>query len=120
LVIGLGMSAGLYDASFSTLGRLYGSDARQAIATLTLFGGFASTACWPLSAYLVSAFGWRGACFGYAALHLLVVLPLYLVILPHRPAPASTAQVRRHARSSESPGAGSLFILLAAVVTIAS
>ena len=40
---GLGMSAGLYDAAFSTLGRIYGQDARQHITTLTLFGGFAST-----------------------------------------------------------------------------
>jgi MFS family permease len=53
LVIGLGMGAGLYDAAFATLGRLYGQEARVAIATLTLFGGFASTACWPLSAFLV-------------------------------------------------------------------
>src|ERR1044071_2478202 len=29
LVMGLGMSAGLYDAAFSTLGRLYGQGARQ-------------------------------------------------------------------------------------------
>ena len=39
LVIGVGMGAGLYDAAFGTLGRLYGHDARSAITTLTLFGG---------------------------------------------------------------------------------
>src|SRR5579872_1719567 len=53
LMIGLGMGAGLYDAAFATLGRLYGHEARSAITTLTLFGGFASTVCWPLSALLV-------------------------------------------------------------------
>ena len=42
LVIGVGMGAGLYDAAFAALGRLYGPDARSAITTLTLFGGFAS------------------------------------------------------------------------------
>lgn len=57
LVLGVGMGAGLYDAAFATLGRLYGQRARTAITTLTLFGGFASTVCWPLSAYFVSAFG---------------------------------------------------------------
>ena len=57
LVTGLGMSAGLYDAAFSTLGRIYGQDARQHITTLTLFGGFASTVCWPLSAYLPAGAG---------------------------------------------------------------
>ena len=54
-VIGAGMGAGLYDAAFSTLGNIYGSNARGAIAAVTLFGGFASTVCWPLSAYLVQS-----------------------------------------------------------------
>jgi MFS family permease len=45
VVIGLGMSAGLYDAAFSTLGGIYGSQSRSAITSVTLFGGFASTVC---------------------------------------------------------------------------
>ncbi len=61
VVLGLGMGAGLYDAAFGTLGRLYGTEARSAITTLTLYGGFASTICWPLSALLVEQLGWRGA-----------------------------------------------------------
>src|SRR5262245_34762073 len=36
VLMGLGMSAGLYDAAFSTLGRTYGQEARQHITTLTL------------------------------------------------------------------------------------
>jgi MFS family permease len=96
LVIGVGMGAGLYDAAFATLGRLYGHDARAAITTLTLFGGFASTVCWPLSAFMLSTIGWRGACLLYAAIQLAVALPLYLVIIP-RGAPAPPAPV---------PGAG--------------
>ena len=48
-VIGLGMSAGLYDPAFATLGRLYGEQARSAITALTLWGGFASTVSWPLN-----------------------------------------------------------------------
>ncbi len=55
LVMGLGMGAGLYDPAFSTLGRLYGDAARGAITQITLFGGFASTVCWPLSAFLLYA-----------------------------------------------------------------
>ncbi len=81
-VLGLGMSASLYDAAFSTLGRLYGRDARAAITQLTLWGGFASTVCWPISATLVEHAGWRGACFAYAALHLAVTLPLSVFALP--------------------------------------
>ena len=82
LVIGAGMGAGLYDAAFATLGRLYGREARPAITSLTLFGGFASTACWPLSAYLSATIGWRGTCAAYAAIQFGLALPVYLLALP--------------------------------------
>lgn len=82
LVIGVGMGAGLYDAAFSTLGRLYGKEARSAITTLTLWGGFASTVCWPLSAFLAAHVGWRGACGFYAALQLVLSLPLHALLVP--------------------------------------
>jgi hypothetical protein len=52
-----------------------------------LFGGFASTICWPLSAFMIEHVGWRGACFIYAALHLLVMLPLQVSVVraPRKP-----------------------------------
>lgn len=81
-VIGVGMSAGLYDAAFSTLGYIYGRDARSAITQLTLWGGFASTICWPLSAWLVDLYGWRATCLIYTAIHLTVTLPVCLRYLP--------------------------------------
>ena len=80
VVTGIGMAGGLYDASFSTLGRLYGSSARRAITVLTLWGGFASAVCWPISAWAVDALGWRGTCLLYAAFHLVVSLPLCLTL----------------------------------------
>ncbi len=86
LILGAGMGCGLYDPAFATLGRLYGATARPAITTLTLWGGFASTVCWPLSAFLVAHVGWRGACLTYAGLHIVVTLPLVLLMIP--PAPA--------------------------------
>jgi len=102
-VIGLGMSAGLYDAAFSILGRLYGRDARSAITQLTLWGGFASTVCWPITAFLVEAVGWRGACFAYAALHLGVMAPVSLLFLPRSP-PALEAPPDRGAAPQRPPG----------------
>ncbi|MBV9755474.1 MAG: MFS transporter, partial [Alphaproteobacteria bacterium] len=75
VVIGFGMGSGLYDPAFSTLGRLYGEGARSAITHLTLFGGFSSTVCWPLTAFLVAHAGWRGTCLAYAAILLGIVLP---------------------------------------------
>ena len=85
LLVGLGMGTGLYDPAFATLGRLYGAEARPAITTLTLWGGFASTVCWPLSAFLIEQVGWRGTCLAYAGLHLAVTLPLVLLLIPQPP-----------------------------------
>jgi MFS family permease len=82
IVLGGGMGTGFYDTVFAALGKLYGRDARAPITNLTLFGGFASTVCWPLSAFLAENFGWRGACLIYAALHLIVSLPLQVAVMP--------------------------------------
>lgn len=79
------MAAGLYDPAFATLGRLYGAEARGAITALTLWGGFASTVCRPLSALMLDSWGWRGTAAAYAAVHLLVSLPLVLLVIPSAP-----------------------------------
>ena len=75
-LIGVAMGCGLYEAAFATLVRLYGSDSRNSITGITLIAGFASTVGWPLSAWLESHYGWRNACFTWAALHLVLGLPL--------------------------------------------
>ena len=87
VVMGLAMGSGLYDAAFAGLVRLFGPEARQAITGITLIAGFASTVGWPLSAWMETAWGWRGACFGWAALHALVGLPLNLWLHRLRDAP---------------------------------
>lgn len=81
VVIGVGMGTGLYDAVFAALGRIYGREARGPITNLTLFGGFASTVCWPLSAFMIDHVGWRVACLIYAGLHLCVALPLQMAMV---------------------------------------
>ena len=76
VLMGVAMGSGLYEAAFATLVRLYGQGARGAITGITLIAGFASTLGWPLSAWMETQWGWRGACAGWAALHLLVGVPL--------------------------------------------
>jgi MFS family permease len=83
-LIGVAMGSGLYDAAFATLVRLYPVNARSAITGITLVAGFASTVGWPLTAWGIDALGWRGACLGWAALHLSLGLPLHLG-LPRSP-----------------------------------
>jgi MFS family permease len=85
VLIGLGMGTGLYDAVFAALSRMYGSGARGPITNLTLFGGFASTVCWPLSAFMIDHVGWRMACLIYAGLHLAVSLPLQMAVVGAAP-----------------------------------
>ena len=90
-VLGVGMGSGLYEAAFAALVRLYGTGSRGAITGITLIAGFASTVGWPLSALLESHIGWRGACFAWAALHLVVGMPLNLSLPRAEPAPAAPA-----------------------------
>ena len=124
LLVGLGMGAGLYDPAFATLGRLYGHGGRSAITTLTLFGGFASTVCWPLSAFLDAHLGWRGACLVYAIFQLAVALPAYLFVLPReglRPAPLTVSPISpAHAPAQPEHQGSTLFLLLAATITLSS
>lgn len=81
-LIGLAMASATYDAAFAMMGRLWGLGARRAITGVTLVAGFASTLCWPLTTLLLEQFGWRGACFTYAALHLLIGLPIHVFAVP--------------------------------------
>ena len=123
IVLGVAMGAGLYDAAFATLGRLYGQSARAAITSLTLWGGFASTTCWPLSAFLLEHGGWRAACFAYAGLHLVLTLPLYLFVVPRQahgstrnePAPAVSPSI---APRIVAPPRGLILILAATINTL--
>ncbi|MGE3150516.1 MAG: MFS transporter [Pseudorhodoplanes sp.] len=85
IVLGIGISASLYDAAFSTLSVIYGKDARGPITAVTLFGGFANTVSWPLTAFLVAHLGWRGACFAHAAVQLAISLPTVLLLVPRKP-----------------------------------
>jgi predicted MFS family arabinose efflux permease len=90
-VLGVGMAMGLYDPAFATLAGLYGRAARGPITGITLIAGFASTVGWPLSAVLEAQYGWRGACLIWAALHMLLGLPLNRLLIPKAPPPEKLA-----------------------------
>jgi len=61
-VLGLAMGGGLCEAAFARLVRLQGSAARSAITGITLIAGLASTVGRPLTAWMETQIGWRGAC----------------------------------------------------------
>ena len=85
LVLGVGTAMGLYSPAFATLTRLYGLDARASITGITLFAGFASTIGWPLSAFMLQRYGWREACFFWAALNLFICTPANWLLIPAAP-----------------------------------
>lgn len=119
-IAGAGMGAGLYDSAFATLGALYGRSARGAITAVTLLGGFASTVCWPFSAFLVQHFGWRDACLTYAAWHLCVALPLYLIVIPTLKRDGAADQSETVTAAALLPGERAVFVVLAIVLTLAA
>jgi predicted MFS family arabinose efflux permease len=79
-VLGVAMTLTLYEAAFATINRQLVDGARQAISTVTLFGGLASTVFWPLTWYLGNEYGWRGAYLLFGTIQLTVCLPLHLLL----------------------------------------
>jgi predicted MFS family arabinose efflux permease len=120
LLLGAGMGAGLYDAAFATIGSIYGREARSVITAVTLFGGFASTVCWPLSTFLLERWGWRASCFAFAAIQFGFSLPIYLALLPRRSFVARAAEDGTVKAPALAPSERPLFVLVAAVLTIAA
>jgi predicted MFS family arabinose efflux permease len=122
-LVGIGMGTGTYDAVFAALGKLYGSSARGPITNLTLFGGFASTVCWPLSAFMIDHAGWRVACLIYAGLHLMIALPLQMAVVrkASRGAPALVQETQqRPAVPALIENETKIFVLLAVMLSISA
>jgi MFS family permease len=120
-LLGLAMRMTLYEAAFATLARIGGSTARRAMSQITLLGGLASTAFWPIGHSLSDALGWRGALVGYAIFALLTI-PLHWSIPDGRHDPSATrGAVRSVAPLAQSHAdhilAGGLYIM---IVTLAA
>ncbi|BBB62146.1 MFS transporter [Undibacterium sp. KW1] len=106
-LLGLGMALSLYEAAFATINRMILANSRQAISTLTLFGGFASTVFWPLTLKLNSLLGWRDTYLLYGMLQLCLCLPLHLMLGTAKASDtrASNAPASAHGHASPSrPG----------------
>ncbi|MCC6868916.1 MAG: MFS transporter [Burkholderiales bacterium] len=115
VLAGVAMGATLYDPAFATLHQIAGADYRRAVTALTLFGGFASTVFWPLSQYLLETVGWRVAYAIYAALHLVLCLPIHLASVPVGRR-AAVAAPERPGRTT--PPRASAFVWLATALSL--
>jgi MFS family permease len=118
VLLGAGLGASLYDPAFATLGRIFGASARQPITILTLAGGFASTAGWPVTFMLTHSVGWRGTYIVYAVLMAAVCAPLYAFVLPRGRATAAPPAAGSAAKSATLlPPRGVTFVLVTAAFT---
>jgi len=114
MVLGVAMSANLYDSAFASLGRIFGAGARRPITALTLAGGFASTVSWPATHFLLEAVGWRSTYLVYAALLACVSAPLHAFLLPRtRFEAAKPSSTDTKAPDKVLPPHGLPFILVA-------
>lgn len=68
----------LYSTAFAFLAQTTGPRAQRSITYLTLIAGFASTIFWPLTTTMLATMDWHQVYFVFAALHLVVCLPLHL------------------------------------------
>ncbi len=82
--LGLAMRMNLYDAAFAALVQVTPSRGRRAISYLTLFGGFASSVFWPIGYELDTHYGWRATLLVFAAINLVLCLPLHWFGLARR------------------------------------
>lgn len=94
LVIGIGHAMTLANVGSVTVAQLVGERTRRTLGLMMLVTGLASSVFWPLTAGLSATFGWRWTLLIFAAIQIVVVLPIHLMIPARRvklPAPAQSA-----------------------------
>ena len=79
-VLGLGMATGMFEVAFAAIVRIFGKISHNALVGVTMVAGFASVAGWTISVFVEARYGWRGACWFWAAMNVLVALPLNALI----------------------------------------
>jgi MFS family permease len=87
IMAGIGLvSAGvLYEPAFTIIAVWFRRLRSRAFTVLTFFGAFASLVFIPLSAWLTSLFGWRGALLVLAAILATITIPIHSLLLRRRP-----------------------------------
>ena len=118
MLAGVAMAACLYDPAFASLYQIAPDRYRRSVTGLTLFGGFASTVFWPLSHALAEGWGWRATLLSFAALHLLICMPIHWLALP--PVREASASTKIALPSSGSYSSDGRFAWLAATFAAAT
>lgn len=120
IVLGVAISATLYDPAFATLGRIFAHNARRPITALTLAGGFASTVSWPATQFFLSWTDWQTTYLIFAGLLALVAAPLHAFLLPRTRAAAAEKPFDANIAlpSAPLPSRGFAFVLVATAFAV--
>lgn len=86
-VIGVGHAMQLANTGNVTVAQLMGERTRRVIGLMMLVTGLASSVFWPLTAWLSADYGWRACLVVFAAIQLVIVLPIHLAIPAYRAKP---------------------------------
>lgn len=93
IISGIGIAGSLvfYEVGFATIVRWFEAGRRQALITVTLAAGFASTIFIPLAQWLIENQGWRTALLTLAAIHAIGTIAPHALVL--RKSPPTSAPV---------------------------
>jgi MFS family permease len=84
-LIGFTMAAVLYEPAFAVVAKWFVRLRGRALTVLTFLAGFASVIYIPLSAWLISSQGWRGALVTLTLMIGFGTIPLHALLLRNRP-----------------------------------
>ncbi|AOO83648.1 MFS transporter [Bosea vaviloviae] len=87
-VIGIGHAMTLANVGNVTVAQIMGERTRRALGLIMLVTGFSSSVFWPLAAFLSQAYGWRVAWLIFAAMQIVIVLPIHFAIPAYHRSPA--------------------------------
>jgi MFS family permease len=83
-IFGVGSALSMSNPSFAAVAQACPGEGRRPIALMMLVSGLASGVYWPITGWLEAHYGWRASALIYAAVNLLLCLPLH-VWLVRRP-----------------------------------
>lgn len=113
-LIGLAGAMFLTTAAYAYIAEYAEDRARSLIGTLMLATGLAGSVFWPITAFLDSLVGWRGAVFVYAGIMALIICPVVRFGLPA--SEAATAKASRQEIGRRGP----VFVLLVVAIALNS
>jgi MFS family permease len=118
VAIGIASAMVLYEPAFAIVVHHVPSSSRpNALLSITIVAGFASSIFFPLTGLLVGPLGWRGALLALATLYAAIAIPLHALALPGRTVLGASLNARTTATARRPAWADRGFWMLAAAFT---